>query len=157
MAYTPKERPRKGAHLYKHGLTDHPLYGRWRGMIQRCTDANSKVFKYYGGKGITVCERWMSFENFLADMGEPSGGETIDRIDGSKGYSPENCRWVSRSSQMKNRSNAVLITFKNETKNLIDWARAIGIEKSTLIYRLKNWPIEKALSFNKFKTNGAPI
>lgn len=146
MAYEPSAIPKKGAHLYKHGLVGHPLYGRWRGMIQRCTDPKSKVWNRYGGRGIFVCERWMNFENFLADMGMPEQGQTIDRIDNSKGYCKENCKWVSRSDQMKNRSNSIKITYNGETKNLIDWARHLGIEKSSMKYRLKNWPIEKAFT-----------
>jgi hypothetical protein len=155
--FQPSKKPTNGAHLYKHGMMKHPLYSQWRGMMQRCQDPNQKQYKYYGGKGIKVCDRWHDFPSYLADMGMPLEGQTIDRIDSNKDYCPENCRWVSRSEQMKNRSNAVLITFNGTTKNLIDWARSIGINKSTLKYRLRNWPMEKALAHTRFKTNGEAI
>lgn len=79
-------------------------YRTWQGIKNRCYNANVKAYKYYGGRGITVCERWLhSFENFLADMGEPEPGLSIDRINNDKGYSPENCRWATFSEQMRNR------------------------------------------------------
>lgn len=154
MSYQPKEKPKKGAHLYKHGLASHPLYGRWRRMIQRCTDSNTTDFKHYGGRGISVCDRWMSFENFLADMGEPKEKQELDRIDNSKGYCPENCRWVDRSTNMKNTRQSVIIEYQGETKTLGDWAKIIGIARDTLKYRLENWSIDKAMTRKKFKTNG---
>jgi hypothetical protein len=156
MAYTPKSKPKKGAHLYKHGLVGHPLYGRWRRMIQRCTDPNAKDYKSYGARGITVCNEWMSFEVFLAQMGEPKAKQELDRIDNSKGYCAENCRWVDRSTNMKNTRNSVIIEYNGESKNLGDWAKIVGVARDTLKYRLKNWPIEKAMSKCKFKTNGEP-
>jgi hypothetical protein len=158
MAYEPSPPPvKKGRHLYKHGMLQHPLYSTWRGMMQRCSDPASKSYPHYGGKGVEVCEQWKDFPRFLADMGTPEPGQMLERIDGTQGYQPSNCKWASRSEQMKNRSNSVHIKYGDKTMNLVDWARAIGINRSTLKYRLANWPIEKALSFNKFRTNGEPV
>ena len=159
LDYEPKSPPKKGRHLYKHGLCNHPLYSRWRGMIQRCKDPSSKAYKYYGGRGIYVCERWRSFPNFLEDMGDPmpTDGQMLERIDGEKGYEPSNCKWADRSSQMKNRSNSVVIEFDGEKKNLVDWAKLVGVNVSTLKVRLKKWPIEKAMTRGKFNRKGKVI
>lgn len=93
---------------YKHGHTEtspSPEYQSWSSMIQRCTNNTRVSWKYYGGKGITVCDSWLyNFEAFLEDMGVRPEGMTLDRIDGDKGYLPENCRWATKKEQSTNRS-----------------------------------------------------
>lgn len=85
-----------------HGLSKTPVYFVWKAMIQRCENPKSKDFKHYGAKGVKVCERWKAFENFYRDMGVPNG-LTLDRIDPSKDYCPENCRWADWVTQNTNK------------------------------------------------------
>ncbi len=83
-------------------------------MMKRCESPNHPTFAGYGARGIRVCERWHTFDNFLADMGVRPDGKTLDRIDGSKGYSPDNCRWATAREQLANRSNAKLQLYEME-------------------------------------------
>lgn len=78
-------------------------YGTWRGMRSRCYSAKDSAFKHYGGRGISICERWQNFENFLADMGERPVGRSLDRIDVNGDYEPGNCRWATDDEQATNK------------------------------------------------------
>lgn len=87
-----------------HGKISTTEYSSWSHMKNRCTNINNDSWDYYGGRGITICERWLSFQNFYADMGDkPTPKHTVDRVDNSLGYFPKNCRWATRTDQARNR------------------------------------------------------
>lgn len=131
-----------------HGLSvsDKRTYTSWAMMLNRCRNPNAPNFDRYGGRGIEVCERWKSFENFIADMGKRPDGKTLDRKNPNDGYYPENCVWSSVKTQQRNRRNNVMITHNGKTQCASDWASELGINKNTLLYRLKHWPIDRALT-----------
>ncbi len=121
-----------------HGLSKTATYRVWADMKTRCYNPNRHQFKYYGERGITVCERWLNcFENFLLDMGEKPEGLTIDRIDNNGDYSPDNCRWVSQKAQCNNRRTNKTITFQNETLTYAQWSVRLGAWKGLVGERIK--------------------
>ena len=129
-----------------HGMSKTPLYKMWAGMIARCSNKNLREWKHYGGRGISVCERWKSFDLFLEDMGElPFDGAEIDRIDNDSGYSPENCRWATRSDQCNNTRQNVFVTICGETKTVAQWARMSGVADKTIRNRLRAGVIGRML------------
>lgn len=118
----------------------------WRSMKARCNNPNVKFFHNYGGRGISVCERWNSFANFLADMGIKPDGMELDRIDNDMGYSPENCRWASKLVQQRNTRLTSKLTYKGVTKATGDWADSIGVSVSCLKRRIGlGWSLDRAL------------
>lgn len=125
-------------------------YDVYRFMIRRCYEPKNKSYPGYGGRGITVCQRWRdSFQNFLEDMGpRPDRGYQLDRIDNNGNYCKENCRWTTKLVQANNTRTNKLIEYKGETKTLAEWARQYGLTHHALQTRLSKyqWPIEKALT-----------
>lgn len=138
-----------GQRLRKHGLKKSIEYEVWTWMKSRCLNPHNKRYRDYGGRGIRVCERWSnSFENFLQDMGpRPTSSHSIDRIDNSGDYAPENCRWATRFEQVYNRRNNVKITLDGVTMSPLGWSERTGIKIPTIMYRLKqNWTPHEALT-----------
>lgn len=134
-------------------------YRIWRDMISRCTNPNRNNYHLYGGRGITVCDRWRSsYEAFLEDMGRaPSMKHTLDRNDNSKGYAPDNCSWETMSRQARNRRSTRMLTFQGRTMAASDWADELGIPLSRILGRLSlGWSVEKTLTSPLLKSNGTP-
>lgn len=128
--------------------TKHSLYSLWGSMVDRCECPTNHKYKDYGGRGITVCERWRkSFLTFVEDMGpRPSKVHTLDRCDNDKGYSPSNCRWATRAEQIANRRNTIRLTYKGETKLIDEWATHLGIKRTTIRARLlRGWDVKETL------------
>lgn len=118
-------------------------------MISRCYHPSHPSYANYGGRGIDVCERWMEPEGFLADMGDSFEPDLdLDRIDGSRGYAPDNCRWVSRAENLDNRSVTHMVEYAGETLPLRLWAERIGISLKLLSKRLyeRGWSVERAFA-----------
>lgn len=140
----------------KHGRSrkNDRTYNCWKDMRKRCNNPQSQYYYRYGGRGITVCERWASFENFLSDMGECPTGYTIERKNIDKGYTPENCMWIHASRQARNTSKSRYLTAFGETMLLIEWAEKTGIPVTNLAARINKlgWPVEKAIATPVRKT-----
>ena len=131
-----------------HGMYDTPTYRSWRSMVQRCTLTTCNSYPNYGARGVTVCERWLKFEHFLADMGERPEGTTLDRYPKATGnYEPGNCRWATIEQQNRNKGNVVQLTFRGETKSRAEWSREVGIGETTIAARMQlGWSVERALT-----------
>lgn len=121
-----------------HGKSRSIEHRTWQRIIQRCHNPKERSYYRYGGRGITVCDRWReSFDAFLADMGErPKDKQTVERKDNSKGYSPDNCCWATYAEQNRNRRGNHWITVNGETLVLQDWADRLGTKPQTIIGRL---------------------
>jgi len=128
----------------KHGGKGTRAFSIWQGMLDRCRRREHKNWAEYGGRGIIVCERWKSFENFLADMGEPPPGATIERRDNDGHYSPGNCHWATRKAQARNTRRSILITHGDRTQSLAAWAEEFGANYWLLHSRHKlGWTPER--------------
>lgn len=131
------------------------LYKIWIGIKIRCYNKNSKTYRYYGGRGITMCDEWNDYEKFKTWAYENGYDDslspymcTIDRLDPNGNYSPDNCAWHNTKEQANNKRNNVYITFNNQTHTIAQWAEITGIRVGTLRNRISvmRWPIERALT-----------
>lgn len=137
----------RGKNNRRHGMTGTRIYKVWCGMLARCNIPSATGYEKYGARGITVCKRWLSFENFYADMGDAPAGLQIERKDNSLGYSPENCTWGTVKQQALNRRSTVWIEYNGKKQCRSDWAREIGITEQKLTYLMK-----KGLTLNEIFT-----
>ena len=146
----------------KHGMSKTRLYRAWTNMRDRCNRKNDKEYKHYGGKGIKVCDEWQNnFEAFMkwALSNGYDDTLTIDRIDTSGNYEPQNCRWITRKEQNNNMTSNVRLTHNGATHNLSEWSEITGIKYPTLQGRVKRgWktedillqPVDKRYSHDKY-------
>ena len=138
----------------KHSLWGHDLYKRYWKIKQRCYNENGKYYYNYGGRGITICDEWLDAENGVQNFYNwaiANGYKkelTIDRIDNNKGYSPENCRWITKNEQELNKRSNRNFTWNGETHCIAEWARLLGFTRDCLYHRLvrKKWDIDKAMT-----------
>lgn len=116
----------------------------WYSMNQRCKNKNAPEYGDYGGRGIAICDRWSKFSNFISDMGPRPFGTSIDRIDNSKGYFPENCRWATKAQQQNNIRSNIVIEIEGVKKTLMQWCNELGKKYITVRARInRNWnPID---------------
>lgn len=141
---------KEAKHNYKHGMTHSKLYSIWHNMKDRCYRENHRFYKDYGGRGIIVCDEWKNDFTSFYEWSIKSGyknGLTLDRIDNDSIYSPDNCRWETRTIQANNRRTNHLIEFNGEQKSLTEWSKEYSINYQTIQTRLlRGWSIEKALT-----------
>ena len=120
----------------------------WSDMKGRRRNPNHRQYKDYGGRGITVCDRWMTMANFLEDMSPRPQGMMLDRIDNNGPYSPDNCRWATRTEQNSNRRNCIYVNDAGERVTLKEYCRRHGLKYRPIVKRIqdRNWPVDLALS-----------
>ena len=120
-----------------HGLSKTPEYKTWKGIRARCTNPNEPNYKYYGGRGISVCKRWQTFENFISDMGKrPTPKHSIDRINNMGNYTNHNCRWATHTQQMRNTRLNRLLTHNGKTMCVSEWCEYLGLSYMQVIRKL---------------------
>ena len=132
-----------------HGSCDSPEYHTWCAMITRCTNANNREFKHYGGRGIKVCDRWRNFAMFLEDMGtRPTPKHSIDRINVNGDYEPTNCRWVTQAEQVRNTRRNILVDVDGTEMTVMDAAGVFGVNSSSIYSRIwkLGWSKEAAVN-----------
>lgn len=131
-----------------HGMFGTPEYKSWEGMIQRCCNKNDRAWPKYGGRGISICERWRhSFQNFFADMGKrPAPKMQVDRIDTNGNYEPGNCRWATSKQNNRNRRNNRILIINGVSHCVSEWSELSGIRHDTICARIRSgWTLEKAV------------
>lgn len=144
------------SHNRVHGMTKTDIHRKWSQIKQRCYDKNCKAYQRYGARGIVMCEEWkndfVSFMNWSYENGYREG-LSLDRIDNSKGYYPENCRWVEWKEQANNRTSNIRFTYNGETKNLKQWCKFFNKRYSLVYGRIKKlgWDFERAMFTPKTK------
>lgn len=160
----PRKRPDLAARnragtIHGHWVDGHPspTYKSWEAMKARAHFGTGKDAPRYLGRGITVCRRWLIFQNFLADMGERPAGTTLDRIDGDDGYRPGNCRWATLAEQSANKRTARIVVAFGHARPITEWEQISGISHQAIAYRLAaGWHPDDAVSLRTSHANRRP-
>ena len=149
----------KTPHNKTHGESNTSLYRMWKGMIYRCHNEKNQAYKFYGARGISVCDSWHDYETFKKWVEEtkPDDDYTIERLDVNDNYCPQNCIWIPMEEQANNRRSNVNIEYNGETHNLMQWCKLLNLNYKNVhnrIYKL-GWSFEKAIStdIDKSKRN----
>ena len=137
-----------------------PTYQTWNRMKDRVLNPNHEAYSRYGGRGIVICEKWLTFEGFLDDMGERPSGLTLERRDNNGNYNRENCYWATRKQQQRNRSTNLVLEFHGIKRTAIEWAERFYLPRHVVYDRVKKgWPTERVLLTEvtncRFKRKGA--
>jgi hypothetical protein len=140
----------RSARLLSHGMTNTPTYRSWQAMKSRCSNPNDESYARYGGRRISVCDRWLGengFKNFYKDMGVRPKELTLERINNDGNYEPSNCKWATRKEQNRNTRTNRILEYGGRRQSLSAWAEEYGLNASLLSERLRNrWTIKKALN-----------
>lgn len=140
-------RARKSSHGHASRKKRSREHVTWDAMIQRCRNVNHPAFHHYGERGITVCERWTFFSNFLSDMGSKPPGMTLERIDNDGNYEPSNCRWATHTENCRNRRTCRVIIHEGERLTITEWAKRAGCSPAAFSSRIaRGWSISAAIS-----------
>lgn len=121
----------------QHGLSHTAAYKSWAAIMDKCFNPAARDFSEFGGRGIEVCERWRSVENFIADMGEREEGLVIDRLDPNKNFEPGNCRWATPLEHARTQPNRRMIEFNGVRLHLAEWSRRLGVPENTIRNRIR--------------------
>lgn len=141
------EAQKRDPHYTTHKMSKSRAYKSWGGMIQRCENPNNGQHRNYGARGITVCERWHKFENFLADMGEPPPKHSIDRIANNGNYEPGNCKWATQKEQNNHYRRNIFIEYNGQNKTLLSWTEELHLPYKATWQRLRRgWSVESAFT-----------
>lgn len=144
-------------HAYRHGMKGTRIYAIWYGMRQRCQNPHNKRWSQYGGRGITVCDRWNDFVEFYKDMGASYyDSASIDRVDNDGNYCKENCQWIPFSQQAKNRRCNIMIEHDGIRDTLNGWSTRLGIRPATLHRRIRKCGMSIDEAFQKRNLSGGP-
>lgn len=130
-----------------HGMAGTKEYKIWTEMLQRCRNPNNKAYKHYGGRGITVCKKWLKFENFFTDMGKRPEGTWLERRNNDSDYKPSNCGWATPREQHRNTRANKIIKYKGQSKCLAQWCEELNLNYKTTLKRFRmGWLVEKAFT-----------
>lgn len=136
------------ARITTHGLAASRVYKTWTAMIARCHNSSHPSYCNYGERGITVCDKWRKFIEFYKDMGDHPSGRSLERVDNSKGYSPDNCIWATRAQQSVNKRSTRLIEFQGKKLAISEWSTITGLKRGTIEMRIRlGWATEQVLTF----------